>query len=230
MMLIAAGLAAVLFAAASLVPDSSEIPAGSTSSSTPPVVVTIFSEPGVSSTLVQHLLAEAGAIWRPSGVELVWRRATQNAVPPSRILEPGPYSPSILRVVIGHRRGVSRDNETPLGWIVFDDEHEPQPEIYVSYANAQSLMESARPVLGVIDQMPTRQHDLLLARAMGRALAHELGHYLLASKVHTQHGLLKARRTASDLFSIGRSGFAIDAAQRQQIAARMRGESLVVSR
>ena len=33
--------------------------------------------------------------------------------------------------------------------------------------------------------MPLAQREMLLARAMGRALAHELGHYLLASKIHT---------------------------------------------
>ena len=65
---------------------------------------------------------------------------------------------------------------------------------------------------------------------MGRALAHELGHYLLASKVHTARGLLKASRTAAELFSIERAGFKIDPLQRQQIAARMRGDSLVVRR
>jgi hypothetical protein len=41
---------------------------------------------------------------------------------------------------------------------------------------------------------------------------------------------MKGSRTASELFVIARAGFGIDAVQRQQIAARMRGESLVVSR
>ena len=65
---------------------------------------------------------------------------------------------------------------------------------------------------------------------MGRALAHELGHYLLASKVHTERGLLKASRTAAELFGTTRGGFQLDPSQRRQIAARMRGESFVASR
>ena len=34
--------------------------------------------------------------------------------------------------------------------------------------------------------MPIFEREMLMARAMGRALAHELGHYFLASKEHTQ--------------------------------------------
>ena len=41
---------------------------------------------------------------------------------------------------------------------------------------------------------------MLLARAMGRALAHEMGHYLLASKEHTKNGLMQAHRTATEFF------------------------------
>jgi len=231
MMLIATGLAAALFAAASFMPDAAEGRADSTSSRALPVVVTVVSGPSVSATLVARLLEETSAIWRASGVEFVWLRAAQDVVSYTRLTETALYYPAALRVVIDSYRGLLRDdNKTPLGWIGFDGDHEPQREIYLSYGNAKVLMESARPVVGVIAQMPSSQFELLLARAMGRALAHELGHYLLASKVHTKRGLLKANRTASELFSSARAGFGIDAAQRQQIAARMRGESLVVKR
>ena len=231
MMLAATGLAAALLAAASFIPEIADTPADSTSSpAPPPVVVTVFSAAGVPAKLVSGLLAETSAIWRTSGVEFVWQRAVQEIVPYARLAETGPYQSSTLRVVIGDQRGSSRDRTMPLGWIVFDDEHDPQREIYLSYANARSLLESARGVVGVIEQMPHAQREILLGRAMGRALAHELGHYLLASKVHTPHGLLKASRTSSELFAFGCAGFGIDAVQRQQIVARMRGDSLIVSR
>jgi hypothetical protein len=230
MMLIATGLAAAVLAAASLLPDPVEIPADSRSSAPPAMVVSVFSAPGVPPALVSRLLAEASAIWRPNGFEFVWQRVLPEVLPYARVTEPGPRQPSTLRVVIGDQRGESRDNKTPLGWIVFDDEHEPQPEIYVSYSNAGSLLISAHAVVGVIERMPPLQREILAARAMGRALAHELGHYLLASKVHTERGLLKASRTATELFSIERTGFKVDAVQRQQIATRMRGDGQVVRR
>jgi len=230
MMLIAAGLAAALIAAASLVPAPAEMRADSASVVLPPVVVSVFSGPGIPASLVSRILAETSAIWRPGGFEFVWQRATRDLLPYTRRTETGAYEPSTVRVVIGDEHGASLDRRTPLGWITFDDDHEPQREIYLSYANAKSLMAAARAIVGVMDQMPPAQREILLGRAMGRALAHELGHYLLASKVHTARGLLKASRTATELFSIDRAGFKIDVVQRQQIVARLRGDSQVVSR
>jgi hypothetical protein len=230
MMLIAAGLGAALIAAASFAPEGGEAPAVSASSPAARVVVHVFAEPGVSATLISRLLAEAAAIWRASGFEFVWQHVPRDPVPSERLREAGPSASSTLRIVIGDYRSPSSQDRWPLGWIVFDDEHVPQPEIYLSHANAKSLMESARGVVGVINQMPASQREVLLARAMGRALAHELGHYLLASKVHTLRGLLQANRSASELFATASPGFQLDPSQRQQIAARMRGESFVASR
>ena len=230
MMLIATGLAAALIAAASFVPDPSEAPADSGPTFAPPVVVNVVAGPSVSPTLVTNLLAEASAIWRPSGIDIVWQRVAPEVLPYAKLREAGPPPSSTLRVVIGDDPGVTRNAITPLGWIVFDGEHEPQREIYVSHANAKALMASARGVVGIIEQMPPAQRERLLGRAMGRVLAHELGHFLLASKVHTARGLLKAQRTTAELFTPERGGFKIDASQRQQIAARLRGNSVVVSR
>jgi hypothetical protein len=225
-MLTATSVAAVLFA-------SSALSAGAASAvipSAPPMVVTVSSAPEVSASLVKRMLEETEAIWRASGFSFVWQRAAREFVPYARLAETGPSVAATLRVIIGDNPGNARDSRTPLGWIVFDDERAPQQEIYISHANAKALMEAARPVVGLLTQMPIAQREILLARAMGRALAHEIGHYLLASKVHTERGLLKATRTASELFSSERAGFQIDPAQRQQIAARLRGDALVVSR
>lgn len=222
-MLIATSLAALLV-------GSSAVSAGAESPATlslPPMIITVLTAPQVSATLVTRVLKETDAIWRAAGFTFVWRRVTRAAAAPAPGGDPGSYQPSGLRVVIGDDVGVPRDHRTPLGWIVFDDERSPRPEIYLSHANAGRLMEAARPVVGIIDQMPIVQREILLARAMGRALAHELGHYLLASKAHTRAGLLRASRTASELFSADVRGFAVDPTQRQLIAARIRGELLV---
>ena len=195
----------------------------------PPMIVTVVSAGEISSRLVAAVLAEADAIWRPGGVSFVWRQ-----VPPvqaqSQSVERAPYLSNTLRLTIGDERGTGRDGRLPLGWIVFDDVTVPQQEIYLSHANAQAMMNSAAGVVGIVHQMPLTQRETLLARAMGRALAHELGHYLLASKAHTEHGLMKAVLTAVELFQPGNNAFRIEPAQRRAVAARLRGEPLVASR
>jgi hypothetical protein len=222
MMLIATGLAVAL---------ASATPVEAVAAFLPPVVVSVVEAPGVPPTLVPRILAETDAIWRAAGVAFLWQRGAREAAALSRTAEVGPPLPAIrLRVTIGNDQGVARDHRTPLGWIVFDDERAPQQEIYLSYQNATTLMAAARPVVGVVDQMPILQREILLARAMGRALAHELGHYLLASKVHTRRGLLQASRTAAELFATDRGGFRIDPWQRHTIAVRLHGEPVVAQR
>jgi len=215
MMLIASGLAVALASAAPAQPPISPVP----------LVVTVI-ESGVPATVVSRLLEETDAIWRAAGVSFLWQRGAREPAPVPPGSDMGPWLPaSRLRVIIGNDKGVARDHRTPLGWIVFDADNTPQQEIYLSYRNAWSLMAASGPVVGAISQMPALRREILLARAMGRALAHELAHYLLASKVHTRRGLLRASRTASELFATDRAGFRIDTMQRQQIAAaqRLRG-------
>lgn len=177
---------------------------------TPHVIATVIVASDIPSTLVTRLLAEAGDIWRAAGLTIVWRLESTT-------------SPSSLRVIIGHRTGlvVRDDSVLPLGWIVFDDQGAPMHDIYVSYANARALMDQARGSVALSDQMPRAERDTMLGRAMGRALAHELGHYLLASKEHSVGGLMRARRTATEFFATSRSRFDVDAQQRAAIAGRL---------
>jgi hypothetical protein len=85
-------------------------------------------------------------------------------------------------------------------------------------------------VVGNIEPMPLRRREILVARAMGRALAHELGHYFLASKIHTRRGLLQANRSAAELFAEERNGFRIDLWQQHIIASRLSGAPVVATR
>jgi hypothetical protein len=225
MMLTVTSAAIALFASAVAAAGA---PAAS-SADTPPMIVSVIPGAGVSPRLVTAVLAEAAAIWRAAGVSFVWRHLPR-VVPAAEPSAPAPSIPNTLRLTIGDNRGVITEGNLPLGWIVFDDVAVPEPAIYLSFANAQAMMDVARGVVGPVDQMPLAQRETLLSRAMGRALAHELGHYLLASKLHTPRGLMKAHLTAVELFRPDSGGFRIEPSQRRLVAARLRGEALVARR
>ncbi|PYR20909.1 MAG: hypothetical protein DMF94_10110 [Acidobacteria bacterium] len=227
-MLIATSLAAALYASHAFA-ASGTAPGITAFTSVPPMIVDVVSAPDISASLVSSVLAETDAVWRGSGFTFVWRRATREVDPYASGNEAGPYPAATLRVVIGNETLPMRDGRLPLGWIRFDDAA-PGQEIYLSYANVDRLMAVAQEVVGLLSQMPLKQREILSARAMGRALAHELGHYLLASKIHTEHGLMKASRSARELFAAESRGFQIDPLQRRVMAVRLRRESLVVSR
>ena len=222
---IATSLAAVVFA-------SSLAGAAPVARSLPPVTVDLTIAPDVPATLVTRVLEEADAVWRASGLTFVWNRHAGGVSISTAPL--GPRACGALEVVIGHERGaggnMARDDRMALGWIVFEEPGVPGHEIYVSYENAVAYMTGARGVVGVIEQMTIMEREIKLARAMGRALAHELGHYLLASKVHTPGGLMQAVHTASDFFGNQRTAFAVDASQRETVADRLRRQPLVATR
>lgn len=199
--------------------------AASTPSPLPPLVVTVTEMTGMPARLVPRVLEEATAIWNTAGVTFVWRRVSPQA---AARMDQVPAA-TALRIVFGTARGVGTENGIPLGWIRFDDD-EPTREIYVSYRNAVEYLNGSEAVVGLPSQMTMLERDIYLSRAMGRALAHELGHYLLASKEHTRGGLMRATHTASDFFDAQRRAFAIDAAQRQSVATRLRPDGIVVSR
>jgi hypothetical protein len=203
---VAAIVAAASLAAGAVAPD---IPAP------PPIVVNISAAPNVSASLVALVIAEVDAIFRSAGVSFIWSR--------------GESTPTALRVAIGNEAGAAREGGMPLGWIKFADGR-PQQEIYVSYANAEKLMEESRGVIGFDNNMSIAERRRMLGRVMGRALAHELGHYLLATKAHTAKGLLKAVRSAQELFGFDRRRFQLEPAQRTQIAARLNSEAVIASR
>jgi hypothetical protein len=227
MMLVATTVAMALVASTAFAAGAA---APVVSDAVPPMIITVSVEPNLSPSLVQAILAEADAIWRPSGISFIWQRTPAVSVSYTRSGDTAPYVPNTLHLTVGERRGTGKDGRVPLGWIVFDELTVPAQEIYLSYANARQMMAEARGVVGLIDQMPIMQRETLLSRAMGRALAHELGHYLLASKVHTEHGLMKATMTAVELFAPDSQALRIEPAQRRAVAARLRGEPLVASR
>ncbi len=220
-MLTATSLAVALIASSTLLPTGA-IDAPVTAP-LPPMIVTVTA-PQLPPRLLHYALAEADAIWKGSGVIFLWREAPRSVPSTSPVSGP-PALPNSVRVVFGDAPGLAAGGGMPLGWIVFDDVTTPEQEIYVSYGNALRLLRSSRGVVGLVEQMTTTQRETLLGRAMGRALAHEIGHYLFASKIHTRRGLMKATRTAFELFTPDPGGFVIEAGQRQVIMARLKSET-----
>jgi hypothetical protein len=196
----------------------------------PPIIISVYVAPHIPASTVARLLAETDDIWRPNGFTFVWQRGPAEVAPYGRTGDANRYQPSTLRVTIDNQHGgPTAEAQTPLGWITFDRPDEPDQQIHVSYANAEGLLAASSIVVGNVSLMPQAQRELYVARALGRALAHELGHYLLASKAHTPHGLMQTARSAVELFGRERKPFLLDASQ-QQVAVSRFSQTAVVSR
>ena len=111
-----------------------------------------------------------------------------------------------LRLVITDRVSTLSDGAS-LGWIEFVD-GQPSNVITVSTSAATALMKASR-----WGGLPKSVQRTFLVRAMARAIAHELGHYLLASRDHARRGLMRGTLTAADIMPPRRSSARLDRAE-----------------
>ena len=181
----------------------------------PTVTISVHSAPSISPAIIDQTLEEASAIWRPTGVTFKWQKVER------RRAEVAPPQPTRPRVMIDDRRGTPRGAGSPMGWVNFVGD-EPDGDIHISHANAERMVLTVGGVNGAARRMTPAERFLLMGRTLGRALAHEIGHYLLKSKEHTTNGLMKGRRTLIEFIDADRGGFEIDTSQREAIVRRIR--------
>ena len=119
-------------------------------------------------------------------------------------------SPGLLQLLITDR--VSPVSEgASLGWIEFVDGR-PSNVISVSTTAAAALLKASR-----WSGLPKNVQWVFLERALARAIAHELGHYLLASRQHTAQGLMRGQLTPDDIMQPRRSSYRLDRAQVERL-------------
>jgi hypothetical protein len=155
---------------------------------------------------------EAARPWRPYAVILCWRTGADGCG----------GARDALHVVIARetpsRAGASGD---PLGWFGYSETAGPGRLIVLGADAARRhlrrLFDEARPVGSIRAQSAA----MLLARALGRTLAHELGHLLLRSRSHERTGLMRRSFTPDDL-ATDRPGqrFALAAEHERVMATR----------
>jgi len=70
----------------------------------------------------------------------------------------------------------------------------------------------------------------LIAKLVGRSLAHELGHVLLNSTDHASSGLMRASYRAADVLREPPSAYTFDDEQREQLQLLLSGRETVRGR
>jgi hypothetical protein len=158
-----------------------------------------------SSAQIDAMIREADAIWRPHGVQVALSRPADSrhgGVPLT--LELAPSS--------GQRRRLG------AVWLV---DGVPQDRIVVVPHEVAAVL-AAVPWKGrPLAYWPKAVIDGVKGRALGRVLAHELGHYLLASGAHTSAGLMQRAFSGADLGSTDRRAFQIDPTYMPRLNARL---------
>lgn len=136
-----------------------------------------------------------------------------------QVLHEREFAGGILQASIGIHMGMTERRTGALGWLTFTGDG-PDRFIRLSRASAEELLRS-KPDL---NDPTISSHEASIGRALGRALAHELGHYVLRSKVHTRRGLMRAVWTSDQTFALFRDGFGLTSQERSTAADNVRME------
>jgi hypothetical protein len=153
---------------------------------------------GVSDDMLAPVQQEVVELWRPYGVDVVWEDEWREG-------DPRPKPDLFVYFVDRELQGRVTRGATAVAWILFV-EGAPRELINVSVAAARRLLDATR----WLDERPVRMapisiQDRLIGTMIGRALAHEIGHYLLASSKHADDGLMKPLISPAEFVRAGRS-------------------------
>jgi hypothetical protein len=165
--------------------------------------------PDLSDISKRTLLSEAERIWRREGVRLTWPNANDEASAPLRVL------------VIARREALNRgDRERwPVGELV--PQTGQRALAIASIAGAERvLVEAGGRRLMLLDNPEFDEYRLGVV--LGRAVAHEIGHYLLATATHADRGLMRAAIDAREFADPGARTFALDDTAGQWLRDRLR--------
>ena len=168
------------------------------------------------SDVVLEMKRETERIWSSFGVHLAWIESLSGEPLPRPV-------PDLVVMFEEHPHPVVPDSdrrELVLGRLSPPDGVCDAGVAHLWVTHVRRHIETVH-VNGVqLISVPARLAQLLLALALGRTLAHEIGHYLLGP-AHAPHGLMRAHFNADELIERRTLGqYDLDDASRRMLTAR----------
>ena len=142
------------------------------------------------------MMAEAADIWKRQGIAINWLSTTADR----------PAAATRLRVLVVQSRSASNAARSfAVGELI--GTRNSHPVAVISIESAQRLVASLRGRAGYeLIMLDERRLGLVL----GRALAHEIGHFLLDTHTHATSGLMRPQFDALEFTDERDGGFALD--------------------
>jgi hypothetical protein len=172
-----------------------------------PLEVLLTVTPALSEAGRTAMTNEAAAIWRAQGVIIEW-------LPPTAVR---PVSKDRLRALIVEKRHIASTPGEPFTIGELVKPLNGHAVAMVSIASAQRLVASVRGRAGY-DLIAVDQRRLGVV--LGRALAHEIGHFLLDTHTHARSGLMRPQFDALEFTDMRDGAFALDRDAAQWLRSR----------
>jgi hypothetical protein len=134
----------------------------------------------------EEMIRETSTLWRAAGVHVHWSNDALNL---ERVVTE-PDGAHIRVVIAAEPSPTSTASNPSLSTIMFVD-GKPTTSITAYALDVRRLLESIRVDDIPFGDRPRILRDRLTGRVLGRALAHELGHFLFATAEHASSGLMR---------------------------------------
>ena len=165
-----------------------------------------FADRAPSGSLVESMKEEAASLWETYGLRIQWRGTTGAGRCASVqasfdvfVDRPRLRQATALKVTLGRTRVV-------LGAI-------DAVRIHIDQEAIERVLGSLTPdaLAHLVGHFFAAPSDI--GRALGRVLAHEIGHVILAARVHQAGGLMRAEFLAGDLIAHERHSYSLSNAE-----------------
>jgi hypothetical protein len=184
------------------------------------VRLSIDQDGGLSVLQLRLAVNEVREIWSDVGVSIAFSRYGELTHPDEAtislriLLMPAPSSGGANRV---------------LAWVTATDSGRSAPLLFVSLPAVTEAVMGAEALGRPVTKLTRDLRDRLIGRAVGRVIAHELGHYILQSARHQDRGLMRANYSSNDLVGSWLEPFRVPTLDgpvvREEIAALARLQS-----
>jgi hypothetical protein len=157
---------------------------------------------GMKAAVLALARVEVNAIWKQYGIEIVWEEQWTPARPKPDLW---------VQFVDVALKSKKLSGAPAVAWIPFVN-GVPLPYVRVSKPNATELLKTrswfdGRPLTTATEDL----QDQALGRIVGRAVAHEIGHFLLAAQTHASNGLMRAVLDPERMVNPGTEHFKLQA-------------------
>ena len=181
-----------------------------------PLHVLLTVSASLPSTSRQVLASEAERIWRSEGVEIEWKvpgLAAESSDAPLRVM-----------VVSRQQQAVREESQWPVAELL--PEATPRALAIASIPSAQRVVDEAARAMTPADR--ETPPDYRLGLVLGRAVAHEIGHFLLATGTHAERGLMRARIDSREFAAMKGEAFRLDRDASRWLRQRLTSPSLAI--
>lgn len=141
--------------------------------------ISVLQSAVLSAAASRAMQDEVQRIWQPHGVSFAWRT-----------MDPADSVPPATLMLLVRSGGLDTSSSPVTGVVVFATPVRPVTLIRLQIATDR-VLESARVGGRLLGQWPPGVRDPYIGLALGRVLAHEIGHYVLATRQHTETGLMR---------------------------------------